>query len=48
MNAYSYNSTSDSITIEPGVLWGNIYEGLAPQGVAPVGGRERYAPFVIR
>ncbi|KZP16919.1 FAD-binding domain-containing protein [Athelia psychrophila] len=40
MTAYSYNPTSNTITMQPGVLWGNVYNGLSPQGVAPVGGRE--------
>ncbi|KAF7986393.1 hypothetical protein HWV62_35436 [Athelia sp. TMB] len=40
MKAYAYNSTSDTITMQPGVLWGDVYDGLQSQGVAPVGGRQ--------
>lgn len=43
MKAYSYNAASDTINIEPGVLWGEITDGLAGQGIAAVGGR---VPFV--
>lgn len=39
MKAFSYNPTRDTITIEPGVLWREVYDGLQAQGVAPVGGR---------
>lgn len=40
MKAYSYDQVKDTISIEPGALWGEIYDGLQFQGVAPVGGRE--------
>ncbi|KAF7966288.1 hypothetical protein HWV62_39233 [Athelia sp. TMB] len=40
MKAYAYNSTSDTITMQPGVLWGDVYDGLQSHGVAPVGGRQ--------
>lgn len=41
MKNYSYDVSRDIITIEPGVLWGEVYDGLQAQGVAPVGGRAR-------
>lgn len=39
MKNFSYNAEQDSITIEPGALWGEVYDGLQALGVAPVGGR---------
>ncbi|KAF9506681.1 hypothetical protein BS47DRAFT_1367195 [Hydnum rufescens UP504] len=39
MKAFSYDPVRDSIFIEPGVLNGEVYDGLQSQGVAPVGGR---------
>ena len=39
MKSYSYNSSSDTITMQPGVLWGEVCDGLEKQGVAPVGGQ---------
>jgi hypothetical protein len=41
MKSFSYDAGTDSITIEPGALWGEVYDGLQAQGVAPVGGRQR-------
>jgi len=40
MKNFSYDAKRDSITIEPGVLWNEVYDGLQAQGVSPVGGRE--------
>ena len=39
MKAFSYNEDLDSITLEPGVRWGEVCGGLQAQGVSPVGGR---------
>jgi hypothetical protein len=39
MKAFSYDPVRNSIFIEPGVLLGEVYDGLQSQGVAPVGGR---------
>ncbi|KAF9512461.1 hypothetical protein BS47DRAFT_1363136 [Hydnum rufescens UP504] len=39
MKAFSYDPMCNSIFIEPGVLFGEVYDGLQSQGVAPVGGR---------
>ncbi|KAF9044202.1 hypothetical protein BJ165DRAFT_1528763 [Panaeolus papilionaceus] len=39
MKAVSYDLEKGSITLEPGVHWGEALSQLAPQGVAPVGGR---------
>jgi FAD/FMN-containing dehydrogenase len=47
MKSYSYNSSSDTITMQPGVLWGEVCDGLEKQGVAPVGGRERCISCVL-
>ncbi|KAJ7053076.1 hypothetical protein C8F01DRAFT_1065317 [Mycena amicta] len=40
MQNVSYNATKDSITLEPGVHWGNAATQLSPFGVAPVGGTD--------
>ncbi|KIM77618.1 hypothetical protein PILCRDRAFT_615179 [Piloderma croceum F 1598] len=40
MKSFSYDAEQDSISIEPGVLWNEVYDGLQSQGVSPVGGRE--------
>ncbi|TFK32382.1 FAD-binding domain-containing protein [Crucibulum laeve] len=40
MTDVSYNPSTDTITLQPGVHWGNVYNVLEPQGVAPVGGRQ--------
>ena len=42
MKAFSYDPIRDSIFIEPGVLLGEVYDGLQSQGVAPVGGRVEF------
>ncbi|KAF9461947.1 hypothetical protein BDZ94DRAFT_770917 [Collybia nuda] len=39
MKAVSYDSRKDTITMQPGVRWGEAVNTLAPLGVAPVGGR---------
>ncbi|KII84753.1 hypothetical protein PLICRDRAFT_57276 [Plicaturopsis crispa FD-325 SS-3] len=40
MKGVSYNATSDTITVDPGVHWGDAVAQLEPLGVAPVGGRQ--------
>jgi hypothetical protein len=49
MKAFSYDRVHDSIFIEPGVLLGEVYDGLQSQGVAPVGGRVEfvYSPHFL-
>lgn len=42
MNAVSYDATTDLITLEPGVSWGEAIAVLEPQGVALMGGRVRF------
>ncbi|KAK7435351.1 hypothetical protein VKT23_019702 [Stygiomarasmius scandens] len=39
MNQVSYDASKDTITMQPGVRWGQSAIALEPQGVAPVGGR---------
>ncbi|KAK7043896.1 hypothetical protein VNI00_008062 [Paramarasmius palmivorus] len=39
MKQATYDAAKDSITLEPGMRWGETVAALAPQGVAPVGGR---------
>ncbi|THU91694.1 FAD-binding domain-containing protein [Dendrothele bispora CBS 962.96] len=39
MTQVSYDATKDTITLQPGARWGPSAMALAPQGVAPVGGR---------
>ncbi|KAJ7684279.1 FAD-binding domain-containing protein [Mycena polygramma] len=39
MKNVSYSTVSDTITLEPGIHWGEATTALAPFGVAPVGGR---------
>ncbi|KAJ3811745.1 FAD-binding domain-containing protein [Lentinula lateritia] len=39
MNSTSYDSESDTITLLPGIHWGDATSALQPYGVAPVGGR---------
>ena len=39
MKDVSYDPTSDSITLQPGIHWGEALTALAPLGVAPLGGR---------
>ncbi|KAF8154432.1 hypothetical protein B0H34DRAFT_660706 [Crassisporium funariophilum] len=39
MKNVSYNATSDTITLQPGVHWGEALTQLEPLGVAPMGGR---------
>lgn len=36
---YSDGPSRDIIAIEPGALWGEVYDGLQSQGVALVGSR---------
>lgn len=42
MKAFSYNQTSNTVIIQPGALWGDIYDGLQSKGVSVVGGRETF------
>lgn len=42
MKAFSYNQTSSTVIIQPGALWGDIYDGLQSKGVSVVGGRETF------
>ncbi|KAF9075479.1 hypothetical protein BDP27DRAFT_1212193 [Rhodocollybia butyracea] len=39
MNVTTYNATTDTITMQPGIKWGNASGILEPFGVSPVGGR---------
>ncbi|EEB97643.1 hypothetical protein MPER_02999 [Moniliophthora perniciosa FA553] len=39
MKQATYDAQKDSITLQPGIRWGEVVAKLAPQGVAPVGGR---------
>ena len=39
MKNVSYDSTKDTITLQPGVHWGEALTQLEPLGVAPMGGR---------
>ncbi|KAJ3982427.1 hypothetical protein F5890DRAFT_1607307 [Lentinula detonsa] len=39
MNTSSYDPDRDTITMEPGVRWGEVITAMEPLGVAPVGGR---------
>ncbi|KAJ3894905.1 hypothetical protein GG344DRAFT_39976 [Lentinula edodes] len=39
MNSTSYDSESDTITLLPGIHWGDATSALQQYGVAPVGGR---------
>ncbi|KAJ4471369.1 hypothetical protein C8J55DRAFT_459329 [Lentinula edodes] len=39
MNATSYDPHTDTISIQPGINWGNASTIVEPFGVAPVGGR---------
>jgi hypothetical protein len=39
MNTTVYHEDTDTVTIEPGARWGAVYETLAEDGVAVVGGR---------
>ncbi|KAF9516756.1 hypothetical protein BS47DRAFT_1360003 [Hydnum rufescens UP504] len=41
MKAFSYDPICNSVFIEPGVLLGEVHDGLQSQGVAPAGGRFR-------
>ncbi|KAF9506678.1 hypothetical protein BS47DRAFT_1304981 [Hydnum rufescens UP504] len=45
MKSFSYDPVRDSIFIEPGVLNGEVSDGLQSQGVAPVGGRVEAVGF---
>ncbi|KAJ7051086.1 hypothetical protein C8F01DRAFT_1222237 [Mycena amicta] len=40
MQNVSYNATKDSITLEPGIHWGDAVTQLSRFGVAPVGGTD--------
>lgn len=39
MNDTSYDPDTDTITLLPGIRWGQAVSTLEPFGVAPVGGR---------
>ncbi|KAK7043921.1 hypothetical protein VNI00_008087 [Paramarasmius palmivorus] len=39
MKEATYNAQKDTVTLQPGIRWGETVAALAPQGVAPVGGR---------
>ncbi|KAF9069819.1 FAD-binding domain-containing protein [Rhodocollybia butyracea] len=39
MNNISYNRETNTITMEPGLTWGEATNAMEPFGVAPVGGR---------
>ncbi|KAJ3781909.1 FAD-binding domain-containing protein [Lentinula aff. detonsa] len=39
MNATSYDPETDTISLQPGISWGNASSIVEPYGVAPVGGR---------
>ncbi|KAJ4481093.1 hypothetical protein J3R30DRAFT_3403353 [Lentinula aciculospora] len=39
MKEASYDRNHDTITMEPGVRWGEVIAAMEPLGVAPVGGR---------
>jgi len=39
MKDVSYDPASDSITLQPGIHWGEALTALGPLGVAPLGGR---------
>ncbi|PPQ79462.1 hypothetical protein CVT25_002624 [Psilocybe cyanescens] len=39
MKNVSYDSTRDTITLQPGIHWGEALSALEPLGVAPLGGR---------
>jgi len=42
MKEVSYNSSKDTITLQPGIHWGEALNTLEALGVAPMGGRLRY------
>ncbi|KAH8925738.1 FAD-binding domain-containing protein [Atractiella rhizophila] len=39
MNSFSYNAEADSVTLQPGVRWGDALKGLQQYNVAVAGGR---------
>lgn len=39
MTGFSYNPQTSTVTVEPGLRWGDIYNQSAVHGVAPMGGR---------
>jgi hypothetical protein len=39
MQNVTYDPISDTITLEPGIHWGDALTQLSPLGVAPLGGR---------
>ncbi|KAF9481751.1 FAD-binding domain-containing protein [Pholiota conissans] len=39
MQNVTYDPTSDTITLQPGIHWGDALSQLSPLGVAPLGGR---------
>lgn len=41
MKNVTFNRRTDTITLDPGVRWGEALSALEPHGVAPVGGRQR-------
>ena len=48
MKGFSYDAKRDTIIIEPGALWNEVYDGLQAQGVAPVGGRETSVSIFLK
>lgn len=41
MASVSFDATESSITLQPGVHWGDALSAVEPFGVAPLGGRLR-------
>ena len=39
MQNVTYDAASDTITLQPGIHWGDALQQLSPLGVAPLGGR---------
>ncbi|KAJ7812728.1 hypothetical protein B0H14DRAFT_2377419 [Mycena olivaceomarginata] len=42
MSNTSYNPLTDTVTVQPGVHWGDAIAAIEPYGVSVVGGRARY------
>ncbi len=39
MRGFSYDATTSTVSVEPGLRWGEVYNMSEPYGVAPMGGR---------
>lgn len=39
MTAFSYNEIAQTVTVQPGLRWGEIYNLTEPYGASPMGGR---------